>query len=65
MIGSGESGIPARVGAGTAVTWARRATKRLLGQPLRLILNLDAMVGDKFEEGLARMKAVAEASARK
>lgn len=38
--------------------------KNLLGKALHLVMDMDKMVGGKFDEGLAQMKAVVKAAAR-
>lgn len=37
----------------------------LLGKAMCLVMDMDKMCGGQFEQGLARMKAVAEAKAKK
>jgi uncharacterized protein YndB with AHSA1/START domain len=44
----------------TQVTWAMDGRNTLLPKVMSLFLNMDAMVGDQFEEGLNNLKAVAE-----
>ncbi|HTB85306.1 MAG TPA: SRPBCC family protein [Candidatus Sulfotelmatobacter sp.] len=44
----------------TLVTWAMRGKNNLGGKIFGLAFNFDKMVGDKYEEGLANLKAVAE-----
>jgi hypothetical protein len=44
----------------TAVTWSMSGKNNLIGKAICLFMNMDKMVGGKFEEGLASMKAVVE-----
>jgi uncharacterized protein YndB with AHSA1/START domain len=44
----------------TQVTWAMDGRNTLLPKVMGLFLNMDALVGDQFEEGLNNLKAVAE-----
>jgi hypothetical protein len=48
-------------GDGTAVTWSMTGHNNLMAKALHLFLNMDKMVGDDFERGLAQMKQIAEA----
>jgi uncharacterized protein YndB with AHSA1/START domain len=52
-------------GAQTVVTWSMSGDKNLLAKALHLVIDMDRMVGGKFDEGLAQMRAVAEATASK
>ena len=45
---------------GTGVTWSMTGDKNFLAKAIHLVLDMDKMVGGKFDEGLAQMKAVAE-----
>src|SRR5215470_708764 len=49
----------------TVVTWSMTGDKNFLAKAIHLVLDMDKMVGGKFDEGLAQMKAVAEGTARK
>jgi uncharacterized protein YndB with AHSA1/START domain len=49
-------------GAGTRVTWAMQGRNGFVGKAFAMLMNMDRMVGGQFEEGLASMKALAEAS---
>jgi hypothetical protein len=49
----------------TLVTWSMSGEKNLLAKAVHLVMDMDRMIGGKFEEGLARMKARAEATASK
>ena len=51
-------------GGRTVVTWSMSGEKNLLAKAIHLVMDMDKMVGGKFEEGLAQMKALAEAAAR-
>jgi uncharacterized protein YndB with AHSA1/START domain len=52
-------------GKHTVVTWSMSGEKNLFAKALHLVMNMDTMIGGKFDEGLAQMKAIAEATARK
>ena len=49
----------------TTVTWAMSGKNDFVGRAFCLFMNMDKMVGSKFEEGLASMKKIAEAEAKK
>lgn len=49
----------------TAVTWSMTGTNNFMAKAFGLFMNLDKMVGGDFEKGLAQMKLVAEAAAKK
>jgi uncharacterized protein YndB with AHSA1/START domain len=55
--------VPA--GNRTAVTWSMTGDKNFLAKAIHMVLDMDKMVGGKFDEGLAQMKAIAEGAARK
>jgi hypothetical protein len=44
----------------TLVTWAMQGKNSFGGKIFGLLMNCDKMIGDKYEEGLANLKAVAE-----
>jgi uncharacterized protein YndB with AHSA1/START domain len=44
----------------TDVTWAMKGRVPFLGKLMGLVMNCDKMVGRQFEEGLAKLKDVAE-----
>jgi hypothetical protein len=44
----------------TAVTWSLSGRNGFMFKAVGLFMNMDKMVGGQFEEGLARMKSVAE-----
>lgn len=45
---------------GTAVTWDMQGPTPFIGKIMHVFLNMDKMVGDDFEVGLANLKAAAE-----
>jgi len=47
-------------GNGTRVTWAMQGTNTYMMKVMSLVMNLDKMMGQHFESGLANLKAVAE-----
>jgi uncharacterized protein YndB with AHSA1/START domain len=49
----------------TLVTWSMSGEKNFLAKALHLVMDMDRMIGGKFDEGLARMKALAETTVRK
>jgi uncharacterized protein YndB with AHSA1/START domain len=49
----------------TAVTWSMAGEHNFIAKAMHLVMNLDTMVGANFEKGLAQMKSVAEAAARR
>lgn len=48
----------------TAVTWTMTGEKNFVAKAIHLVMNMDRMIGDQFDKGLAAMKAVAEAAPR-
>jgi len=46
----------------TAVTWSMAGEKNFMAKAFGLFMNMDKMIGDDFEKGLAQMKSVAEAA---
>jgi uncharacterized protein YndB with AHSA1/START domain len=52
-------------GGQTAVTWAMFGKNNFMAKAFHLSFNMDKMVGKDFEKGLAQMKAVSEAAAKK
>lgn len=44
----------------TEATWSMYGTSRFMCKAIGLFMNMDKMIGEQFEEGLARMKANAE-----
>jgi uncharacterized protein YndB with AHSA1/START domain len=49
-----------RVGAGTNVTWSMQGRQPLMAKVMTIVMDCDKMVGGQFEEGLAKLKALAE-----
>ena len=48
----------------TAVTWTMIGEKNFVAKAIHLVMNMDRMIGDQFDKGLAAMKTVAEAAPR-
>jgi hypothetical protein len=48
-------------GAGSRVTWAMDGQNNLMSKIMHVFMDFDAMVGGQFDEGLAKLKAEAEA----
>ena len=48
----------------TAVTWSMAGKNNFISKAICLFMNMDKMVGGKFEEGLAAMKSIVEAAPR-
>ena len=51
-------------GERTAVTWSLDGRNSFPAKAMGLVMNMDKMIGDDFEKGLAQMKAIAEAAPR-
>ncbi len=51
-------------GERTAVTWSLDGRNGFPAKAMGLVMNMDRMIGDDFEKGLAHMKAIAEATPR-
>jgi Polyketide cyclase / dehydrase and lipid transport len=49
----------------TRVTWDMTGRNNFVGKAFCLFMNMDKLVGAQFESGLAQMKAIAEAEAKK
>ena len=49
-----------RAGAGTNVTWSMQGRQPYMAKVMGLVMDCDKMVGSQFEEGLAKLKALAE-----
>ncbi len=47
-------------GGGTLVTWEMHGPQPFLGKVVNIFFNCEKMVGDPFEEGLGKLKALAE-----
>lgn len=45
---------------GTMVTWTMTGENNFVGKAFSLFMNLEKMIGDDFEKGLAKMKETAE-----
>ena len=52
-------------GGGTQVSWLMNGKNDFMGKAFSLVADLDTMVGNDFEKGLASMRREAEADARK
>ena len=50
-------------GGETEATWSMTRASKFMCKAFGLIMNMDKMIGDQFEEGLAQMKANAERKA--
>ena len=55
----------APAGEGTKVTWAMSGHNNFMMKGFGLFMNMDKLVGADFEKGLASLKTVAEAEAKK
>src|SRR5262249_6149457 len=49
----------------TAVTWSMEGKNNFIGKAICLFMNMDKMVGGKFDEGLVSLKAAAESGKAK
>jgi hypothetical protein len=49
----------------TAVTWSMSGRNNFVAKAVCLFMNMDQMVGGQFEKGLADLKSIAEAAAKK
>lgn len=47
-------------GGQTAVTWSMTGKHTFMGKAMCLVMNMDKLIGKNFEDGLAKLKAVAE-----
>jgi hypothetical protein len=52
-------------GGQTVVTWTMLGKNNFMSKAMGLFMNCDKMVGGQFEQGLAKMKSIAEAVATK
>jgi len=52
-------------GEHTAVTWSVEGRNSFPAKAMSLVMNMDRMIGDDFEKGLAQMKTIAEAAPRR
>jgi len=48
-----------------SVTWSMEGTNNLIAKMFGVFMNMDAMIGNDFEAGLANLKRVAEGEARR
>jgi hypothetical protein len=48
----------------TTVTWSMSGKNNFIAKAICLFMNMDTMVGGKFEEGLVAMKSIVEAVPR-
>ena len=51
-------------GGQTIVTWSMSGEKNFMAKAIHLFINMDKMIGGQFEQGLAQMKSLAEATAK-
>jgi hypothetical protein len=51
-------------GDGTRVRWSMEGENNFLGKAISLVMDMDAMVGERFEQGLADLDSAAQAEAR-
>lgn len=49
-------------GRETVVTWGMTGERHFMAKAVHVFMNMDKMIGDNFETGLARMKAITETS---
>jgi hypothetical protein len=49
----------------TAATWSMAGDNNFMAKAVHLFMNMDKMVGDQFDKGLAQLKSVAEAPPKK
>ena len=49
----------------TVVTWSMAGDNNFMAKAIHLVMNMDKMIGGQFEKGLAEMKSVAQATAKK
>lgn len=47
-------------GEKTRVTWSMHGDNNFIGKAMCLFMNMDRMIGDKYEEGLASLKTIVE-----
>lgn len=52
-------------GTGTRVGWSMEGRNGFVGKALALVMDMDAMVGDQFERGLADLDAAARAETQR
>src|SRR5882672_9158516 len=51
--------------AGTNVTWAMMGKYNFMTKAMGMFMDMDKMIGGNFEKGLAELKSIAEAEARR
>jgi hypothetical protein len=51
-------------GSATETTWTMEGHNDFAGKAFSVFMNMDKMIGNDFEKGLAQLKAVAEAEAQ-
>jgi len=49
----------------TAVTWSMTGENNFMAKAIHLFINMDKMIGGQFEKGLAQIKSLVEAPARR
>jgi len=49
----------------TQVTWTMTSKNNFMSKAVNLLMDMDAMLGSQFEEGLANMKSVVESESQK
>ena len=52
-------------GSGTEVTWTMSMKNNFIAKASGLVMNMDKMIGENFEAGLAKLKEITEAAAQK
>ena len=53
-----------RDGSGTEITWSMSGHHSFMGKVVGLVMNMDKMVGTKYEEGFANLKKIVEKPGR-
>jgi len=51
-------------GPNTVVTWSMNGEKNFMAKAIHLLLNMDAMIGDNFDKGLAQLKSMVESGSK-
>ena len=49
----------------TAVTWSMTGENNFMAKAIHLFMNMDKMIGGQFEKGLAQIKSLVEAPAKR
>jgi hypothetical protein len=49
----------------TLVTWGMTGKNNFMAKTIHMFMNVDKMIGDQFDKGLAQMKAIVEAAGTK